>query len=45
MCICIIDDESISLSVNRAVLRLTEHEVEIFLSARDALDRCREVTL
>lgn len=45
MRICIIDDESISLSVIRAVLsRLDDCEVEFFLSAQDAILRCHEVT-
>ena len=45
MRVCIIDDQSISLSVLRAVLsRLANYEVEDFLSAKDALARCSEVT-
>jgi putative two-component system response regulator len=45
MRVCIIDDESISLNVIRAVLsRMDTHEVETFTSAKRALQQCGEVT-
>lgn len=43
--ICIIDDESITLSVIGHVLsRIEPYDVESFLSAKDALLRCQEIT-
>lgn len=45
MRVCIIDDESISLNVIRAVLmRMGSHDVETFTSATRALERCGHVT-